>query len=164
MQRLDGVPGGVADLVLEADGAEDLVVADDRQDRGAAVAHGLHLPADGVGDREVALAEEDGAADGDASAVDVGLDAPAGHGPERRSPGHVHPAVAGGGDDGAGERVLAVGLDGGGEGEEPVGVAIDRGDVGESVLAPGEGAGLVEQDDVDGAHLLERSPVLDEDP
>ena len=74
-------------------------------------------------------------------------------------------AVAGGGDDGPGERVLAVGLDAAGEAQHVVlAQPVGAGHAGDHVGAPGEGAGLVEQHGVDRAHPLEREPVLDQDP
>ena len=72
-------------------------------------------------------------------------------------------ALLGGGHDGPGQRVLGVGFGAGGEGEHLVlavaGGGLDGGDGG---LALGEGAGLVEQHGVDGAHRLQREPVLDQ--
>ena len=41
--------------------------------------------------------------------------------------------------------------------------AVDGGDAGHDVRAVGQGAGLVEQDGVDGAHPLQRQAVLDQD-
>jgi hypothetical protein len=70
----------------------------------------------------------------------------------------------GGGDDGPGERVLAVGLDAAGEAQHLVVVdPVGAGDADDGVLALGEGAGLVEQHGVDRAAGLEGEAVLDED-
>ncbi len=66
-------------------------------------------------------------------------------------------------DDGACHWVFAVGFDGGGQGEQLLAAgAVGSGDVFEFGFAFGQGAGLVEQDDVDGAHALQRHPVLDQ--
>ena len=65
--------------------------------------------------------------------------------------------------DGPGERVLAVGLDGGGEAQDVAVADAGAGDAGDGVVALGERAGLVEQHGVDRAHPLEGEPVLHQD-
>ena len=61
--------------------------------------------------------------------------------------------------------MLAGRFGGGREGEQLVlGATADGLDAGQGGLAPGEGAGLVEQHGVHGAHLLEREAVLDQHP
>ena len=102
------------------------------------------------------------APDGVRLAVDRGLDAPPGERPEPGG-GSDLAALAGGGDDGPGERVLAVGLDAGDAQDVVLARARRGGDPGDDVGATGEGAGLVEQDGVDRAHALEGEPVLDQD-
>ena len=59
--------------------------------------------------------------------------------------------------------MLGVGLDRSGDAEQFGGVPVDDGDVGDGVLAGRQGAGLVEQDGVDGAHPFQSEAVLDED-
>jgi hypothetical protein len=55
----------------------------------------------------------------------------------------------------SGQGVLAVGLDRAGQGQQPGLVAVDGGHPGDLRLAPGQGAGLVEQDGVDDPHPLQ---------
>jgi hypothetical protein len=59
--------------------------------------------------------------------------------------------------------MLAVGFDSAREAQYVRLVEVDTVDAGDRVFAFCEGAGLVEQDGVDGAHTFERQPVLDED-
>ena len=67
--------------------------------------------------------------------------------------------------DGAGHGVLAVGLRGGGQGQQlALGDADSCRDTGDRVRPLGQGAGFVEEHHVDGAHPLERHPVLDKHP
>ena len=67
--------------------------------------------------------------------------------------------------DGAGHGVLTVGLRGGGQGQQlSLGDADSCRDTGDRVRTLGQGAGFVEEHHVDGAHPLERHPVLDEHP
>ena len=60
--------------------------------------------------------------------------------------------------------MLAVGFDCCGQGEDSGFVAVDGGHSGHGVGAFGEGAGLVEEDDIYGAHPLQGEAILDEDP
>ena len=63
-----------------------------------------------------------------------------------------------------GHGMLAIGL-GGGQGQQlALGNAVGSHDVGDGVCAFGQGAGLIKQDHVDGAHVLQGQPVLDEHP
>src|SRR5690606_39737022 len=102
---------------------------------------------------------------GDGVAVDRGAHADGGRGVEIRGRRDGETSLGCGLADGAGERVLAVGLGGGGQGQQFVLAAgSGRGDAGEGRLAGGQGAGHVEQDGVAGAHLLQRHAVLDQTP
>ena len=105
-----------------------------------------------------------GPADRDQLSVDGRFDAATGDRPETRGERHGQPAFVGGGDDGSGQRVLAVGFDRGREREHLVFGQTVADDSGHDVMAGRERAGLVEQHGVDGAHALERKPVLDQMP
>ena len=94
--------GGGLDGVFEGEGADELAVGDDADDGGTGDGGG----AVGVG----------GAADDDLAAADLGPDAEAGSGGEIGDGRKSEAAFAGGGDDGAGERVFAGGFGGGGAG------------------------------------------------
>ena len=94
--------GGGLDDVFEGEGADELAVGDDADDGGTGDGGG----AVGVG----------GAADDDLAAADLGPDAEAGSGGEIGDGRKSEAAFAGGGDDGAGERVFAGGFGGGGAG------------------------------------------------
>ena len=126
------------------------------------------LIAPGVGDGEfvlLVLVEQVGATDLDDGSADGGFDADCRGGGEVRGCGHVEFSGAGGCDDGASERVFTVGLGCGSQRQHlvfgSVACGVDGGDGG---LALGQGAGLVEQHRVHGAHGLQREAVLDEHP
>jgi hypothetical protein len=125
-----------------------LAVDRDRDDRAARAGEALVVPGQRAGVDQAA------AADGDAVPVDGGDGAGAGDVLERRR-GQVAARV---GDDGAGQRVLALALDGGGVRQRAL-VADDLDDLGRAV---GEGAGLVEDDGVDPGHGLDRGGVLEQ--
>ncbi len=99
-------------------------------------------------------------------AVDGGLDAPAGQRPEvarpgagrRRSLARAAATIAR-----ASGCSLSASTAAGAAAAARRRSAVDRGDAGDDVLALGQGAGLVEQHGVDGAHPLEGQAVLDQD-
>ncbi len=153
-----------SDLVGDGDRAHDVAVVDDVEDGAAAVAPRRDLVGEPGGLVEVEVVEQRWPADGDMVSVDRRGDATAGDRVELRRRRHVAELVADG-DDRTGDRVLAVGLGGGGQAHHPVRVpTLDGGTVDDGVVALGEGAGLVEEDDIDGAHPLQGEAILDEDP
>src|SRR5690606_18234700 len=98
------------DLVLDGDSADDRVAAGEVEDRRAAAAPVVGPFGELAGFREGPFTEEVGAADRVGHFVDRCFDAAAGD-RSKVLRGRDRAAVASGGGDGAGERVLAVGLD-----------------------------------------------------
>ena len=161
VQGIDGFTGLGADLVGELEPADDFSVPGHVQDDRALATPRV---------RRVDLAgtdvlEQTGTADTDLRTVDGRGDTDRrGRGkPGRLRQGQV--LVLRGANDGPSERVLTVGLGRRGDREHLVSVQVtDRFHGGDGGLALGEGAGLVEQHGVDGAHALEREPVLHQHP
>ena len=60
--------------------------------------------------------------------------------------------------------MFRVGLHSSRPGQHFPGVAVDGRHVAHDMAAPGQGAGLVEEHDVDRAHALEGQTILDQDP
>ena len=99
-----------------------------------------------------------------ASVADEGGDAVARDRVEVDGRCQLEAGVAGGSDDGFGDRVLAADLGGGDQGQELVGVpAVVRDDGCDGRAAVGDGAGLVEDDGGEPVRGLERFAVADED-
>ena len=155
----DGVARFRADLVRETQRAGDLAVDEDVQDDGS-----LAPPA--LSDRQLAAAfllEQIRAADLHRAVADTGPDPDGRGGLESGGCRNHQLPLACGGDDGAGERVFRVGFCGSGQTEQFVGSDPGHGfDRGHGGGALGEGAGLVEQHRVDGAHALQGEAVLDQ--
>ena len=63
-----------------------------------------------------------------------------------------------------GHGMFRVGLHSSRPGQHFLGVAVDSGHVAHNMTAPGQGARLVEEHDVDRAHALQGQPILDQDP
>ena len=160
MQPLDRLARLRAHAILEREAADDGAVADEIQDGRATALPLLRLRPELVGHLEVALAQQDRAADRDPRAVERRLDTAAAHRPEVARGGDGA-TLARGGHDRTRERMLALRLDRSGLRQDRV--AIVAGDTRDHVLAAGERAGLVEQDDVDQAAAFEAETVLDED-
>ncbi len=162
-ELVDGLAGLGADLVLEGQGADDVGALHQVEDGGAALPPSARRAGEVGGFTELALPEQHRAPDGVGGSVDGGSHAPAGDGAEPAGLGHIATFV-GGGDDGPGQGVLAVGLDRPGDAEDvALGVPGGGRHADDDVLALGQGAGLVEQDGIDGAAGLQREAVLDED-
>src|SRR5699024_10938533 len=125
-----------AHLIFHGQGADDLTVADDVEDSGAALGPRPNLLIEHAGSRQIELPEHVGPADEDLRAIDGGLNTAAGGGTEI----------------GAAQFELG-GLGGIG----------DRGHAGHGMRAFGQGAGFVEEHHVDGAHAFQSHPVLDQD-
>ena len=159
MERVDGGPGLGPDLVLEGHPADDVVISQQPQDGGAPGVPGGREVAEVVRDPKVPLPEQGGSADGVVDPVDGCLDTASGQRPEPRG-GRSRPSFPGGADDRARQGVLAVGFDRAGEAEHIGLVDAVAGDRDDGVLPPGQGAGLVEEERVHGAALLQRQPVL----
>lgn len=97
--------------------------------------------------------------------VDLRLGALSRDGSERSSRRHVDAPLLRGPEDGARHRVLGVALDGCGDPESlDVGDAVRRLEGDHAVLPEREGAGLVEDDLLEPARLLEAAPIADEEP
>ena len=113
---------------------------------------------------EAELLEQARSADGDALLTDGRLRATTDEGLEVSGGRDLHTPLLGSGHDRAGEGVLRIGFDRGGEGHDLVLVdALDRDHIGHDRLAPGQRAGLVEDDDVQLPRALQREPVLDQE-
>jgi hypothetical protein len=155
-------PGFRAQFVLQGQRPDDLALPGQVEDRSTP-----GLPSgDGVLQRrglvESPFAQQGRAAHRVAAALHGGLDTAPGDGSESAGGGQ-RAALGGGGDNGPGQGMLAVGLHGAGQAQHLRLVDAGAGYAGQGVLSLGQGAGLVEEDGVDGPHPFEGQTVLDQD-
>ncbi len=149
LQLRHGARCGSLDGVGQGDEAGGLPVDHDRDERGGGV----------PGECGV----RPGAADNDQPAGDPGTYAGAGFGGEFCGSGECQAARLGGGDDGAGQRMLARRLGGGRQAQQFTGSGTFRRLDGHDLRpALGEGAGLVDQQHVRSGEPLEGGRILDE--
>jgi len=140
-ERLDGVR---AHFVAEGDDAQRLAVLRYRDDGPAGLFELGDARLQGC-EVDPAVGEQAGPADQDRPAGDDGGDPEAGDRVELVGGGDGEAAVTGGVDDGAGQRMLGVGLGGGGDGQQ-LGFVVHGPDLADRRTALGEGAGLVQHD------------------
>ena len=149
----DDLAGFGAQLVTDRDRPDDQAVVLDQDSGGAGVLHPLDLGGQRTGVDPARPAEADG------PALEPAFQTGAGDGVHI---GDGRP-VRGGGEDGAGERMFAAGLQSGSEGQDvfPGGCA-GRSDVDHGGLVAGERSGLVQCDGADFAEGLQGAAALDE--
>ena len=153
------------DLVAGADGPDRAAIHGDDQGGLPGVVELLQGRFDRLGDLDASLEAEPAVADEDLPFVASCDDPRAGLGLEVADLEGREPSGRGLGHDQAGERVLAGLLGGGGEAERRVGrPAVDRDQLAELGTALGQGAGLVEGQDVDLREPLQGRAALDQDP
>ena len=163
VERVDRDLGFRSDLVVEAERTDHIVVTDHVEDRSGAAPPPLDDRLERLGRGRVEVVDQGGATHGDLVPVDDSLHASSGE--RHHVGGRWDVVVSGGGDDGLGDGVFAVGLDRGRKGQDAVGVpSIGRRVVDDRVVASGQGAGLVEQYGVDGSHAFEGQTILHQDP
>ena len=120
VQLVDGLAGFGTDLVLQGERADDHGVTGEVEHRRPPAAHSSTDVWSSAGTGEAAFAKQRGPADRVADAVDGGFDAAARQRPKAGGVRNLA-VLAGGRHDGPGERVLAVGFDGGGEAQDVAG-------------------------------------------
>ena len=160
VQRVDGVARFGPDLVGQPQRTDHLAVDDDVHHGGA-----RGVPIGGAGQRiEAVLLEQVRSADLDGAAVDGRLHPDRRRGREVACRRQIGLVVVGGCDDRLRQGMLAVRFGRGSQGQDVVlGLACGDLDGGDGGFALGQRARLVEEDDVDVAHRLQRQPVLDQD-